>query len=346
MKFLGAPLLPFTSFILLATATAGLSSGNGSKFDIEPFHINLSSQFFRLKTLVQQTQLPEKSLYPVGPEKGMQLDVLRVLKSEWVSSTTYDWGKAEKELNSVSHFTAKIENMTLHFVHERSENPNAIPVILLHGWPGLFYEYLPVVKPLSQTSATGVSYHVVVPSIPGFSFSSPPRLNWTIDDTARIFNTLMTEVLGYERYALHGSDWGSSIGYSMYNTFNTSVRAAHFVFLPFPGPSLAEIKENNITLTEDEKITAERAEEWSTSDDGYFVVQATKPNDIGLALYDNPVGILAYVGAEVKRWSDPRAGTPPSLLTSTSLLTLVSLYHLTHTFLSSVWIYAQNANVL
>ncbi|KAK6981499.1 epoxide hydrolase domain protein [Favolaschia claudopus] len=368
-------LFPLTSFILLDTAMAKSSGGSGSgnnnnnnnnEFNLKPFHINLSSQFSHLKTLAKQTQLPEKALYAVGPEKGMQLDVLKDLKNEWVGS--YDWVKEEAELNSVKHFTAKVENITVHFVHEKSKNPNAIPVILLHGWPGeyivsqsilpldetefvliyagSFHEYLPVVKPLTETSSTGVSYHVVVPSLPGFSFSSPPPLNWTIHDTARIFNTLMTKVLGYERYALHGSDWGSGVGYSMYNSFNTSVRAAHFVFLPFLPPSLAEIKENNITLTEDQKVTVERVEEWNAGDSGYFVVQATKPNDIGLALYDNPVGILAYVGAEVLRWSDPRAGTPPSLLNSTNLLTLVSLYHLTHTFLSSVWIYAQNANAL
>ncbi|KAK7036288.1 epoxide hydrolase domain protein [Favolaschia claudopus] len=334
-------LLPFTSLILLVAAMAEHSN---NKFNLKPFHINLSTPFSHLKTLVQQTRLPEKALYDVGPEKGMQLDVLKELKNEWVGS--YDWAKEEGELNSVNHFTAEVENITVHFVHEKSKDANAIPVILLHGWPGSFHEYLPVVKPLTETSSTGVSYHVVVPSLPGFSFSSAPPLTWTINDTGRIFNTLMTKVLGYERYALHGSDWGSGVGYSMYNSFNASVRAAHFVFLPFLPPSLAEIKENNITLTDDQKVTVGRVEEWNASDNGYFVVQATKPNDIGLALYDNPIGILAYVGAEVLRWSDPRAGTPPSLLNSTNLLTLVSLYHLTHTFLSSVWIYAQNANAL
>ncbi|KAK7050663.1 epoxide hydrolase domain protein [Favolaschia claudopus] len=335
-------LLPLTSLTLLVSATGKLR--DGGNFNLVPFHIDLSPQLPHLKSLVQQTQLPEEALYAVGPEKGMELDALKELKGEWVGS--YKWETEQEKLNSVSHFTAQIENITVHFVHEKSENPNAIPVVLLHGWPGSFHEYLPVVKPLTETSSTGVSYHVVVPSLPGFSFSSPPPLNWTIDDTARVFNTLVTQVLGYEKYALHGSDWGSSVGYIMYNSFNTSVRASHFIFLPFLPPTLTEIEANNITLTDDEKVSVARSEEWLTNDHGYFQIQATKPNDIGLALYDNPVGILAYIGAEVKRWSDLRAGTGPSLLNSTNLLTLVSLYHLTHTFLSSVWIYAQNANVI
>jgi pimeloyl-ACP methyl ester carboxylesterase len=128
-----------------------------------------------------------------------------------------------------NHFTAVIEGQTVHFIHERSADTDAIPVILVHGWPGIillsisvikltgylragsFQEFLPVIKPLTQswTSPTGkkLSYNVVVPSLPGFVFSSAPPLDWTVNDTARIFNTLMTDVLGYSTYAVHSTDW-------------------------------------------------------------------------------------------------------------------------------------------
>ncbi|KAJ7184615.1 Alpha/Beta hydrolase protein [Mycena filopes] len=315
-----------------------------SDFNIKPFKIDLGSKIPRLKSLVENTRLPAQPLYPsVGPEKGVELDFLRELRTEWV--TSFDWEAQEVELNRLHHFTADIEGQTVHFVHERSEDPNAIPLILLHGWPGSFQEFIPVIKPLTEPSSvngTKVSYHVVVPSLPGFVFSSPPPVNATVHDTARIFNTLMTTILGYSTYAVHGTDWGCAVAYSMYGSYNTTVRAAHFTFIPFPPPSAQELAANNITLSDIQEVTEQRFTEWSSTGDGYFIEQTTKPNDIGLALYDNPVGQLAWIGGLFKLWSDPRAGTPPSVLNNTAILTAVSLSFLTESFLSSVWIYEQN----
>ncbi|KAJ7467184.1 Alpha/Beta hydrolase protein [Mycena latifolia] len=314
-------------------------------FDLKPFRIDLSSRIPHLKDLVRNTRLPAKALYPnAGADKGIELDVLRELQTEWVES--FDWEGQQAELNQFKHYTAVIEGQTVHFVHEKSEDPDAIPVILLHGWPGSFHEFAPVIKPLTQpwTSANGkkVSYNVVVPSLPGFVFSSAPPANWTTDDTARIYNTLMTQVLGYSTFAAHGTDWGCVVAYSLYSFFSASVRASHFVFIPFPIPSAQEIVENNITLSDAQKVTEQRTIEWNSTGMGYFIEQTTKPNDIGLALYDNPVGQLAWIGGMFKRLSDPRAGTLPSVLNNTAILTAVSLYYLTDSFLSSVWIYAQN----
>ncbi|KAJ7761030.1 Alpha/Beta hydrolase protein [Mycena metata] len=318
-------------------------------FSVKPFKINLSGEVPRLNSLVNNSRLPAGALYPgVGQEKGIEFDFLHELKTEWL--TTFDWETQQTQLNQqvrLQQFTATIEGLTVHFVHEKSKNPDAIPLIALHGWPGSFDEFSPVIKPLTQESSvngTTVSYHVVVPSLPGFTFSSAPPANWTINDTARIFNTLMTEVLGYPTYVVHGTDWGSAVAYSLYSSFNTTVRAAHFVFLPFLPPSAEEIAVNNITLSDIQKIALQQTTDWSTTGNGYFLEQTTKPNDIGLALYDNPVGQLAWIGGKYKLWSDPRAGTPPSVLNSTAILTTLSLYYLTESFLSSVWIYAQNPN--
>lgn len=255
---------------------------------------------------------------------------------------------------------------------------------------GSIQEFFPVIKPLTQswTSQTGknVSFNVIVPSLPGFLFSSSPPENSTDADTARLFDTLMTDVLGYPKYALHGTDWvctsfrvfflssqlvsdgyaqGCDVGYRLYESFNATVRAAHFAFLPFQPPTPQEIADQNITLSDIGKVTLQRSVDWVTTDQGYFQEQALKvrrqrsvvsglkltentcmqPNDIGLALYDNPVGQLAWLGGDIARWSDPRAGTGPSKLTHTAILTSVSLYYLTETFLSSVWQYTRNANV-
>ncbi|KAJ7162102.1 Alpha/Beta hydrolase protein [Mycena filopes] len=329
-------------------ATTFVSSVLGDDvFHVQPFKIDLRSELPRLRNLVKNTRLPAKPLDPeAGQEKGIELNFLRELRTEWL--TTFNWEAQQAGLNQVHHFTANIEGQTVHFVHEKSEDPNAIPLILLHGWPGSFDEFLPVIKPLTQTAnvnGTAVSYHVVVPSLPGFLFSSTPPANWTTNDTARIFNTLMTDVLGYTTYALHGTDWGSVVGYSLYSSFNTTVRSAHFVLLPFLPPSAEDIAANNITLSDVQKVAQQQTIAFNTTGNGYFIEQTTKarlPNDIGLALYDSPVGQLAWIGGKFKLWSDPRAGTPPSVLNSTAILTTVSLYYLTDSFLSSVWIYAQN----
>ncbi|KAJ6508076.1 Alpha/Beta hydrolase protein [Mycena vulgaris] len=332
------------SFVYLAAAAFSATLVDARGFDLKPFTIDLSPKIPHLTNLLRNTRLPEKALYPnAGPEKGIELDFLRELRTEWLS---FDWEAKETELNQFSQYTAVIEGQTVHFVHEKSEEPDAIPVILIHGWPGSFYEFAPVIKPLTQswTSSTGkkVSYNVVVPSLPGFVFSSAPPANSTVDDTARIFNKLMTEVLGYTTYAVHGTDWGSSVAYSLYSSFNTTVRATHFVIIPFSPPSAQEIADNNITLSDLQKVTEQRTIAWTTIQFGYFIEQTNKPNDIGLALYDNPVGQLAWLAGNIKLWSDPRAGTPPSELNNTAILTLVSLYYLTDSFLSALWIYAQN----
>ncbi|KAJ7792316.1 Alpha/Beta hydrolase protein [Mycena olivaceomarginata] len=306
-----ACLLVVTPFIIASDAK--------KNFDLKPFKIDLTGEIPRLRS----------------PQR-------------WL--TNFDWKVQQTELNNFSHFTALIEGQSVHFVHQKSEDPNAIPLILLHGWPGSFHEFLPVINPLteSSTSASGktVSYNVVVPSLPGFVFSSAPPANWTVDDTARIFNTLMTDVLGYSTYAVHGTDWGSVVAYSLYSSFNTTVRAAHFVFLPFLPPSAEDIAASNITLSDIQKVTEHRVIEFNAIGNGYLIEQRTKPNDIGLALYDNPVGQLAWIAGKIKLWSDPRAGTSPSVLDNTAILTSVSLYCLTDSFLSSVWIYAQNADAL
>ncbi|KAJ7301703.1 hypothetical protein DFH08DRAFT_674987, partial [Mycena albidolilacea] len=166
----------------------------------------------------------------------------------------------------------------------------------------------------------------------------------TIDDTARIFHTLMTEFLGYSTYAVHGTDWVSAVAYSLYSSFKTTVLAAHFVFLPFVSPSVEEITANTITLSDIQKVTEQRVIEFNAIGNGYLIEQSTKPNDIGLALYNNPVGQLGWIGANIKLWSDSRVGSLPSVLDNTAIVTSVSLDHLTDSFLSSVWIYAQNAN--
>lgn len=179
------------------------------------------------------------------------------------------------------HFTAKIENLDVHFIHEKSNEPDAIPLILYHGWPGSFLEFVPLIKNLTQKAKTStgkhVSFDVIVPSLPGFAFSSAPGANWTVDDSARVFNTLMTKILGYKTYAVHGTDWGTGVAWGQFDGFNTTVRAAHFAMLPFLPLTPEQLEAQNITLnTPLEQFEEQRYVDWSATGSGYFNEEGSK----------------------------------------------------------------------
>lgn len=187
---------------------------------------------------------------------------------------------------SFKHFTANIEGLTIHFIHEKSKDPNAIPLILNHGWPGSFLEFTPIIKQLTQTAKTStgksVSFNVVVPSLPGFAFSSSPPGNWTLDDTARVYNTLMTQVLGYKTFAAHGTSHGAPVTFTLYDVFNTSTRAAHLVFIPFLPTPMEQIAAMNITLSPLEQFELKRSTDWGTTGLAYFLEHTTRVSDTGV----------------------------------------------------------------
>ncbi|KAK4957083.1 hypothetical protein LTR10_005041 [Elasticomyces elasticus] len=338
----------YASLLQLWTVIASATAANAQQplHAVKPFRVDLSARVPHMYDLLRRSHLPAKEEYPgVGSTAGIDLGVLKSLKKEWLED--FDWQHEEKELNRFHHFTTSIENITLHFIHERSADPHAIPILLNHGWPGSFTEFIPVINELTQVSKTAndrpISFHVVVPSLPGFTFSSPPPANWTLEDTARIQHTLMTKILGYETFATHGTDYGSGPSYTLYRNYSDTVRAAHFSFVPFLPYLPEQLAAANITLnTTLEKDEQANALVWRTTGNAYFSVQATKPNTIGLALHDNPLGQLAWMGEKFISWSDPRQGTPPSVLTHIDILRSVSLFYLTESFVSSVYTYYQN----
>ncbi|KAF7924431.1 uncharacterized protein EAE98_007482 [Botrytis deweyae] len=299
----------------------GFLTGHVALAQVKDFTIDLEPH--RMLQLVTQTQLPAVEEYPgLGGSLGIDLNVLKSMQKEW--TTTFDWATEQADLN---------------------REPNAIPLILNHGWPGTFMDFLPVVDPLTTASSTSnrtsASFHVVVPSLPGYAFSSAPPATWTLNDTARIFNTFMTDVLGYETYAAHGSDFGSNVAYNLYNNFNKSVRAVHLTGIPFLPLSPVDFPKYNITLDADEEFQENLVLGFNT---GYVIEQSTKTNTIGLALQDNPVGQLSWMAEKYISWSDPQAGTSPSVLTHNEILRQVSLYFLTKSFVSSIFTYPQNTD--
>ncbi|KAK5715798.1 hypothetical protein LTR17_016629 [Elasticomyces elasticus] len=289
---------------LLSLASPSATHRDQPKYDVRPFRIDLDHGVPRMLDLVCEARLPERPEYPsLGDSAGIDLDVLEGLREEWLNS--FDWPKEQASMNDFKHFTVQIEGLKIHFIHEKAADP--------------------------------------MPSLPGFAFSSPPPANWTIDDTARVYNTLMTGVLGYKTFAVFGTDWGAGPSYSLYNNFNATTRAAHFAFVPYLPKTVDALKvDDNITLTSAEAFEEAESEAWLTTRQGYFGEQTTDPNTLGLALYDNPVGQLAWIGDKYINYSDPRAGTGVSLVTHNEILREVSLYYLTRSFLSSVFIYSQN----
>ncbi|KAL7917530.1 Alpha/Beta hydrolase protein [Trichoderma austrokoningii] len=335
--------------LFLASASIVLSNGSVHNGLVpKKFTVNLSAGVPRMMDLVKETRLPSSSEFSgFGNSSGIALVALERLRTQWLDE--FNWDHEEAGLNSYKHFTVEIEGLTIHYIHQRASDKNSIPLLLNHGWPGSFLEFLPIVDELTEKSKTSigraVSFHVVIPSLPGFTFSSPPPANWTVDDTARVFNTLMREVLGYDQFATFGTDWGCAPAYSLYDNFNISTRAAHFAMLPFQPPSSTGLAAQNITLSSPlQQFEEQRSMDWFTSGNAYFSEQTTRPNTIGLALLDNPIGQLAWIGEKFISWSDPKAGTSPSILNHNEILLSVSLYYLTRSFFSSVYIYYQNPN--
>ncbi|KAF7936946.1 hypothetical protein EAE99_002295 [Botrytis elliptica] len=315
----------------------GFLTGHVALAQVKDFTIDPEPH--RMLQLVTQTQLPAVEEYPgLGGSLGIDLNVLKSMQKEW--TTTFDWATEQADLNRLLY-----PSLTIHFVHQKSSEPNAIPLILNHGWPGTFMDFIPVIDPLTTASSTSnrtsASFHVVVPSLPGYVFSSAPPATWTLNDTARIFNTLMTDVLGYETYAARGSDFGSNVAYNLYNNFHKSVRAVHLTGIPFLPLSPVEFPKHNITLDTDEEFQKNLVLGFNT---GYVIEQSTKTNSIGLVLHDNSVGQLSWMAEKYISLSDPQAGTSPSVLTHNEILRQVSLYFLTKSFVSSIFTYPQNTD--
>ncbi|KAL8918472.1 MAG: hypothetical protein Q9172_005413 [Xanthocarpia lactea] len=234
---------------------------------------------------IKNTQLPEEPQYPgVEPSRGVDLEVLKSLRENWLNK--FDWEKEQAYLNSFEHFTATIEGLTIHFVHKPSNDPDAIPLLLTHGWPGSFMEFLPVIDPLTQKAKTStgkpVSFHVVVPSLPGVAFSTSPPGNWTLADTARVFNTLMTEVLGYKTFGVHGTSIGGFLTFDLYDKFNTTTRAAHFPVVPFYCTTSEEIAAREVTLSPLEQFEHERAMDWTENGTSYVSMHIYKVGKLTL----------------------------------------------------------------
>ncbi|KAG9080422.1 hypothetical protein FS749_008010 [Ceratobasidium sp. UAMH 11750] len=314
-------------------------------YEVKPFKIDLSSRVPRMKDMIERTVLPERSVLG-SAGAGIALTWLKNRQTEWLES--FDWQKEEDHLNKFDHATVDIGDQTVHFIHQRSSNPDAIPLLLVHGWPGSFHEFHQVIDPLSSAQSD-VLFHVVVPSLPGFGFSSAPPTGWSLNTTSTLFDTLMHDVLGYKSYMVTGGSCGCVVLWDLHNNHGDHLKGVLYTGLvPHIPPPLEALENNPHFADRARKLTSEQKQRfadsaiWAQTGNGYFVEMATRPATIGLALYDNPIGQLAWLGEKYLEWSDPAYGVPPSTMTNNTILTAVSIYYLTRTFETATNTYYQN----
>ncbi|MFG2877474.1 epoxide hydrolase family protein [Streptomyces sp. NPDC048337] len=281
----------------------------------------------------------------VGWAYGIPLDEVRGLVDYW--RLRYDWRAAEERLNAWPQFTTLIDGANVHFAHVRSPEPDATPLLMTHGWPGSFVEFLRVAGPLSDPRAHGGdpadAFHLVLPHIPGFALSGPTvEAGWEFKRVARAFGVLM-ERLGYEAYGVQGGDWGAAVSRELGRIRPECVVGVHLNLLPGGGvteePSADELAALSPGERERTVASWERYRSWTRERQGYADIQATRPQTLAYGLNDSPVGLLAWIGEKFAEWSDPRCP-----IDRDQLLTNVMLYWLTGTAGSAARIYYERAH--
>jgi epoxide hydrolase len=303
--------------------------------EVVPFRIDIPEADLRdLRGRLARTRWPEAETVQDWSQ-GVPLAYLRDLCGYW--ATGYDWRATEARLNALPQFRTEIDGLGIHLLHVRSPHPDALPLIVTNGWPGSISEYLKVIGPLTDPTAHGGdaadAFHLVCPTLPGYGFSDKPaRRGWGVQRIAGAWIRLMTR-LGYRRYGATGSDWGTSITASIGQQDLERVAGIHLV--PPLAPPDPETFDD---LTESERATLaelEHAAEWES---GYSQEHATRPQTIGYALVDSPVGLCAWIVEKFRAWTDCD-GHPENVLTRDELLDNLMLYWLPRAGASSARLY-------
>lgn len=302
----------------------------------QPFAINVpQTELDDLRERLANTRWPDE-LPGVGWSRGVPLGYMRDLAEYW--RTGYDWRKYEARLNEFPQFTTEIDDQNIHFVHVRSHEPNALPLILVHSWPGSFVEFMNMIGPLTDPRAHGGdaadAFDVIVPSIPGFGYSIPVhQTGWTSGRVARAFTELMNR-LGYERYGIHGGDIGAGVAGGMSPIGRDRVVGVHVTSDPPTAVSFAMFSGDpaaNPGLSGAEKERIELMKQTSADGSGYLKIQTTRPQTLGYALTDSPVAQLAWITEKFKEWTDAATALPEDAVDRDQLLTNISLYWFTRT---------------
>jgi epoxide hydrolase len=314
---------------------------------IRPFEIHVpETAITDLRTRLANTRWPAH--LPGEPwRRGVPVDYLQELAAYWADE--YDWRDAERHLNGYPQFVTEIDGQTFHFLHVRSPEPEAMPLMLLHGWPGSFIEFLDVIGPLADPASNGLdpaqAFHLVIPSLAGFGYSAPlSSPGWTSARNATALTNLM-DALGYRRYGVQGGDYGAFVAPDMgraapHHVIGVHVNAATFGFIPL-GP-VSDIDKQTMTPVEQQRL--QRLQEFDTEMSGYFKQQSTRPQTLGYGLTDSPAGQLAWIVEKFKEWTGAEHELPQHAVAIDRILTNVSLYWFTETAASSANLYYESTH--
>jgi epoxide hydrolase len=302
---------------------------------VEPFRIDVpDAELDDLRQRLDVASWPERETVDDWSQ-GVPLDYMKELCAYW--ATGYDWRATEARLNALPQFRTEFDGLGIHLLHVRSQHPDALPLVITHGWPGSIVEFLKVIGPLTDPAAHGGdpadAFHVVCPSLPGYGFSDKPqRTGWGVERIAAAWAELMAR-LGYERYGAQGSDWGTSISARIGQSDPDHVAGIHLT-PPLAPPDPATFDD----LTDRERgalASLEHAAEWES---GYSTEHSTRPQTIGYALADSPVALAAWIIEKFWAWTDCD-GHPENVLTRDELLDNLMLYWLPRTGASSARLY-------
>lgn len=305
---------------------------------ISPFTIRVTDEVLsELRTRIRNTRWPGRAPGTAWGQ-GTDLRYLQHLLGYWADG--FDWRAQEQQLNTFKHFRAELDDIHVHFVHERARDGNGIPLILTHGWPSSFLELLPLVPLLTDPKANGIdgpAFDLVIPSLPGYGFSErPAQANYRT--VARMWHKLM-HGLGYERYGAGGGDFGSGVTTLMAIENPAPMIAIHLTTMeadlwpPTGGGTRS--------LTEAESVYVAEVRQWDEVERGYSAIQSTRPQTLGYALNDSPAGLAAWILDKWRAWSDS-GGDLERRFSRDFLLTMLTLYWVTETITPSMRDYFDN----
>ncbi len=300
---------------------------------IRPFSIDVPDETLdRIRTRVAEYpwhEMPDDG----GWAYGTNLDYMKEFCAYWVDE--FDWRKHEAQINRFPHYMAEVDGIDLHFIHEKSSGSASMPLIISHGWPGSVVEFLDIIEPLAHPERFGGSaddaFDIIAPSLPGFGFSGRPPRPIGPRKMAGLFDTLMTDVLGYDSYLAQGGDWGGAISSWLGYDHAPTCRAIHINIMTMRHPDGPKGPE--------EEAWAVEFEREQMMEDGYRTQQATKPQTLSYAMMDSPVGVAAWLIEKFNSWSDTDGDDIESVHSKDSLLTNIMVYLVTGSFNSASWIY-------
>jgi pimeloyl-ACP methyl ester carboxylesterase len=312
---------------------------------VERFHIHVSDELLDdLQYRLQHIRWPEQ-LENSGWERGTELRYLQSLVSYWKDH--YDWRKQESKLNRFAQFTCEIDEINVHFIHERGKGPHPLPIILTHGWPDSYLRYEKMIPLLTDPASYGGnpedSFDVIVPSLPGFGFSSQPASPGINNfHVAEMWTKLMTE-LGYNKFAAAGGDMGSGVTRYLAANFPERLVGIHLTDV---GIIRSLLNSNDSEhLSEEERQYKIKAATWIAQEGGYISIQSTKPQTLAYGLSDSPVGLAGWILEKFRSWSDCD-GDLSQRFSEDELLTHIMIYWVTNSIGSTAQMYFENSHSL